>query len=218
MPKVRVHNFTISVDGYGAGPDQSLDTPLGIGGEELHEWMFRTRAWHEMHGDDGGETGLDDRFMAAGHEGIGAFVMGRNMFGPIRGPWGDDDWKGWWGDNPPYHHDVYVLTHHDHDPIEMAGGTTFHFVADGPEAALDRARASAGEQDVLIAGGASTIQQYLRAGSIDELHVVISPRLLGRGERLFDGLDTVPDRYDVVDVVASPSRVAHVRLARKGGG
>jgi dihydrofolate reductase len=218
MPKVRVHNFTISVDGYGAGPDQSLDTPLGIGGEELHEWMFRTRAWHEMHGDDGGETGLDDRFMAAGHEGIGAFVMGRNMFGPIRGPWGDDDWKGWWGDNPPYHHDVYVLTHHDHDPIEMAGGTTFHFVTDGPEAALDRARASAGEQDVLIAGGASTIQQYLRAGSIDELHVVISPRLLGRGERLFDGLDTVPDRYDVVDVVASPSRVAHVRLARKGGG
>jgi dihydrofolate reductase len=217
MPKVRVHNFSISLDGYGAGVDQSLETPLGVGGEELHEWMFRTRAWHEMHGDDGGDTGIDDRFMAAGHAGIGAFVMGRNMFGPIRGAW-DRDWRGWWGDNPPYHHDVFVLTHYAHDPIEMEGGTTFHFVTDGPEAALDRARASAGEQDVLIAGGAATIRQYLGAGLIDELHIAVSPRLLGRGERLFDGLDTLPDRYDIVDVVAAPSREVHIRLARRDAG
>jgi dihydrofolate reductase len=217
MPKVRVNNFSISLDGYGAGPDQSIDNGLGVGGEQLHEWAFPTRTWRQMIGEQGGDTGVEDQIWAAGHAGIGAFVMGRNMFGPIRGPWGDATWTGWWGDNPPYHHDVFVLTHHAHEPIEMEGGTTFHFVTDGAEAALDRARAAAGDQDVLIAGGVSTIQQYLRAGLIDELHVAISPVLLGGGERLFADVGTL-DRYEVVDVVASPSRVAHVRMARRPTG
>jgi dihydrofolate reductase len=222
MPKVRVHNFSISVDGYGAGIDQSIDNPLGVGGTRLHEWVFQTRTGRDMldGGDagEGGDTGVDDRFMAAGDEGIGATVMGRNMFGPIRGPWGDERWTGWWGDNPPYHHDVFVLTHHAHDPIEMDGGTTFHFVADGAEAALERALAAAGGQDVRIGGGVATVQQYLRAGLVDELHLAIAPVLLGRGERLFAGLDGALDAYEVVEVAASPSRVAHVRLARHPAG
>jgi dihydrofolate reductase len=213
MPKLRVHNFSISLDGYGAGPDQSLDNPLGVGGEELHEWVFKTRGGRQMLGENGGEEGLDNDIWARGDEGIGATIMGRNMFGPIRGPWGDEEWKGWWGDSPPYHHPVFVLTHHAHEPIPMEGGTTFYFVDAGIESALEQAFEAAGGQDVRLGGGASTIQQYLRAGLLDELHFVIAPVLLGGGERLFDNLDGGPEGYECVEFVGSPA-VAHVRLAR----
>jgi dihydrofolate reductase len=183
MPKVRVHNFAISLDGYAAGPDQSLDNPLGVGGTRLHEWAFATRSGRRTHGMDGGEEGLDDEFVARGDAGIGATVMGRNMFGPIRGSWGSEPWSGWWGDDPPFHHPVFVLTHHPRPSITMQGGTTFHFVGDGIEAARERALEAAGGKDVRIGGGASTIQQYLRAGLIEDMHLVIVPILLGRGER-----------------------------------
>jgi dihydrofolate reductase len=214
MPNVRVHNFTISLDGYGAGPDQSLQNPLGVGGEQLHEWAVATSSWRQTHGQESGDEGsLDDRFMARGEEGIGATVMGRNMFGPIRGPWGNEQWGGWWGDNPPFHHPVFVLTHHPQAPITTEGGTTFHFVDDGIDSALRQALDAAGGQDVRIGGGASTIQQYLRAGLIDEMHLAIAPILLDRGERLFDNLDGGPAGYECVELVCSPS-VAHVRIAR----
>jgi dihydrofolate reductase len=213
MSKVRVHNFAISLDGYAAGPDQSLDHPLGVGGSDLHNWAFATRTFRRMHDMDGGDTGLDDEFAAQGTAGIGATIMGRNMFGPIRGPWRDDQWTGWWGDDPPYHHPVFVLTHHPRPSIAMQGGTTFHFVDDGIEAALERAVEAADGQDVLIGGGPSTIQQYLQAGLIDELHLVIVPLLLGSGERLFNHLEGSPDRYECVQLVSSPSAV-HVRLSR----
>ena len=213
MPKVRVHNLATSLDGYSAGPDQSREEPLGVGGESLHEWIFVTRAWRARNGEEGGEEGVDNDFLVAGDEGIGAHVMGRNMFGPIRGSWGEDEWKGWWGDNPPYHHHVFVLTHHPHDPIEMEGGTTFHFVTDGIESALEQALAAAGGQDVRIGGGAATVRQYLRAGLIDELHVPVVPLLLGGGERLFEDLGDLQGRYEVAEVVSSP-RVAHFRLVR----
>jgi dihydrofolate reductase len=213
VAKLRVHNFAISVDGYGAGPDQGPEHPLGVDGHRLHEWAFRTRFFQRMFGADGGETGVDDDFAAAGDTGIGATVMGRNMFGPVRGPWPDDGWKGWWGDNPPYHHPVFVLTHHARPPIPMEGGTTFHFVADGIEAALAQAFEAAGGADVRLGGGVATIQQYLRAGLVDELHLVIVPVLLGRGERLFDQLDAGPHGYVCVEFAAGPS-VAHVRFAR----
>src|SRR6266851_1880051 len=189
MPKLRVHNFAISVDGYGAGPSQSLDNPLGVGGPRLHEWVFATRVGRRMLGVEGGEEGLDDRFLAEGVTDIGATVMGRNMFGPIRGAWGDAQGSGWWGENPPYHHPVFVLTHHPHPPIAMQGGTTFHFVDGGIEEALERALAAAGGKDVRLGGGVAAIQQYLRAGLIDEMHVAIVPVLLGGGERLFEHLD-----------------------------
>jgi dihydrofolate reductase len=213
MPKVRVHNFSISLDGYAAGPDQSLDNPLGVGGHRLHDWAFATRTFRQMQGTDGGDVGLDDEFAAQGGAGVGATIMGRNMFGPIRGSWGDDQWTGWWGDDPPYHHPVFVLTHHPRPSFAMQGGTTFHFVEDGIEAALERAIEAADGQDVMIGGGAATIQQYMHAGLIDELHVVIVPILLGGGERLFDHLESGPDRYECVQLVSSPS-VAHVRLSR----
>ncbi|MDQ6853132.1 MAG: dihydrofolate reductase family protein [Actinomycetota bacterium] len=213
MAKVRVHNFSISVDGYGAGPEQSLDNPLGVGGNGLHTWAFKTRAGRQMLGQPGGEEGVDNDFWMRGDDGIGATIMGRNMFGPIRGPWGDDEWKGWWGDEPPYHHPVFVLTHHAHDPIPMEGGTTFSFVSDGIEAALERALEAADGSDVRIGGGVSTIQQYLRAGLIDEMHVPIVPVLLRDGERLFDNLDGALDRYECVDFVSSPG-VAHARIAK----
>jgi len=213
MPKVRVHNFTMSLDGYVAGPDQSVDNPLGVGGSRLHEWMFATRMGRQMLGKDGGDEGLDNDFATQGDVGIGATIMGRNMFGPIRGPWGGDEWTGWWGDNPPYHHPVFVLTHHPRPPLSMQGGTTFHFVDDGIEAALEQAIAAADGRDVGIGGGAATIQQYLRAGLIDELHVAIVPILLGGGERLFDHLGEGPDAYECVEFVSSPS-VAPVRLSR----
>ena len=213
MPKLRVHNFTISLDGYAAGPQQSIDNPLGVGGARLHEWALATRTFRRMFGEDGGAEGLDDAFAAQGDVGIGATIIGRNMFGPVRGPWGESEWRGWWGDTPPYHHPVFVLTHHPQPAIVMEGGTTFHFVDDEIEATLARAFAAAGGNDVRLGGGAATIQQYLKAGLIDELHVVIAPILLGGGERLFDRLDGGPDGYECVELAASAS-VAHVRLAR----
>ncbi len=213
MPRLRVHNLSISLDGYVAGPDQSVDNPLGIGGLALHDWVFKTRTGSEMLGSDGGEDGIDDRFMAEGDTGIGATIMGRNMFGPIRGPWGGDEWRGWWGENPPYHHPVFVLTHHPRAPASMEGGTTFHFVGDGIEAALDRAFDAASGDDVRIGGGAATVQQYLRAGLIDELHLAIVPILLGGGARLFDQLGGGSAGYEVVELVKSPA-VVHVRLIR----
>jgi dihydrofolate reductase len=213
MPKLRVHDLAISLDGYVAGPDQSVDSPLGVGGIRLHEWVFETRAGRRMQGMDGGEDGLDNDFVARGDAGIGATVMGRNMFGPIRGPWDSDEWTGWWGDNAPFHHPVFVLTHHPRASITMQGGTTFHFVDDGIEAALERAFRAADGADVRLGGGASTVQQYLRAGLIDDMHLAIVPILLGRGERLFDHLDGGPEGYERVEFVSSPS-VAHVRLSR----
>ncbi len=213
MAKLRVHNFTMSLDGYVAGPDQSPDNPLGVGGEQLHEWLFATRNGRQMMGEDGGDDGVDNDFITEGDDGIGATIMGRNMFGPIRGDWGDGQWRGWWGDEPPYHHPVFVLTHHRREPIPMEGGTTFHFVTDGIEAALEQAFAAADGQDVRLGGGASAVQQYLQARLVDELHIPIVPVLLGGGERLFDNLDGGPDGYECSGLVTSPA-VAHFRLTR----
>ena len=216
MPRVRVNNFAISLDGYAAGPDQSVENPLGVGGESLHEWAFATRSGRRVHGMEGGDTGIDDDFVARGHEGVGATIMGRNMFSPIRGPWGDEQWSGWWGDNPPFHHPVFVLTHDARPSLPMDGGTIFHFVDGGIETARAQALDAAGGEDVLIGGGASMIRQFLRAGLVDELHVAIAPIFLGAGERLFDGLDGATDAYECVELVSSPS-VVHVRLARLAG-
>jgi len=213
MPKLRVANFSVSLDGYAAGLDQSLDNPLGVGGLALHDWIIATRGWRRFHHQEGGEGGIDDRFASEGDKGIGATIMGRNMFGPIRGAWNNTDWTGWWGDDPPFHHPVFVLTRHPHEPITLQGGTTFHFVTDGIEAALERALDAAAGADVKLGGGASTIQQYLRAGLIDEMHFAIVPVLLGSGERLFDHLDGGPVGYRCVELVSSPA-VAHVRLIR----
>lgn len=214
MSKLRVCCYTISLDGFVAGPDQSMEEPLGVGFEDLHEWMFTTRTWARMRGEEGGSTGIDDRFMIAGTEGIGAHIMGRNMFGPVRGPWGASDWTGWWGPNPPYHHDVFVLTHHAHDPIEMEGGTTFHFVTDGIEAALDRACQAAGDQDIRLGGGGATVQQYLAAGLVDELHLAYVPHLVRGGERLFAPGAEVPDGYEVAELVPGDGDVVHARIVR----
>lgn len=189
MTKLRVHAFSISVDGYGAGARQSLETPLGVGGEALHEWIFPTRSFHQMTGKPGGETGIDDQYVARGFEGIGAWILGRNMFGPVRGPWPDDAWRGWWGKNPPYHVPVFVLTHHPRKPQQMEGGTVFHFVTGGIHDALDQAVKAAGGKDVRLGGGAATIRQYLQAGLVDEMHFAIAPVLLGSGESLLGGLD-----------------------------
>jgi len=213
MPKLRVHSFAISLDGYAAGPNQDLEHPLGEGGTRLHEWVFDTRFGRRMIGEEGGEQGIDDELLAQGDVGIGATIMGRNMFGPIRGPWTGDQWTGWWGDEPPYHHPVFVLTHHPQPPISMQGGTTFHFVDDGIEAALARAFEAADGQDVRVGGGASTVQQYLRAGLVDDLHLAIVPVFLGAGERLFDHLDGGPVGYECAQLVSSPT-VAHVRMTR----
>ncbi|HXY93889.1 MAG TPA: dihydrofolate reductase family protein, partial [Acidimicrobiia bacterium] len=181
MPRLRVHNLAISLDGYVAGPDQDLEHPLGVGGERLHEWVFETRFGRRMQGLEGGDEGVDDEWLERGVEGIGATIMGRNMFGPVRGPWPDDAWRGWWGDDPPYHHPVFVLTHHPRESISMRGGTTFSFVEDGIGAALDLAFEAAGGADVRLGGGAATVQQYLRAGLVDDLHLAIVPILLGEG-------------------------------------
>lgn len=221
MAKVRVHNLAMSLDGYAAGPDQGPDDPLGVGGLALHEWVFRTPTGRRMFGDaqDGdvqdGDQGIDDEFVARGDEGIGATVIGRNMFGPVRGPWDGDEWNGWWGPDPPYHHDVFVLTHHARPAVEMEGGTTFHFVVDGIESALEQALEAAGGLDVRIGGGPATIQQYLRAGLVDEMHVAIVPVLLGSGERLLDHLGDATERYECVELVSSGA-VAHARLQRRG--
>ena len=215
MTRVRVEAFTLSLDGYGAGPHQDLDHPLGIGGEELHPWLVTTRTFQRvLFGADGGSTGIDDDFAARSFRNVGAWILGRNMFGPQRGAWPDLDWKGWWGDNPPYHVPAFILTHHARPPIPMAGGTTFHFVTGGIHEALARARDAAQGLDVRIGGGASTIRQYLQAGLIDELHLAISPVLLGGGERLFEGLDARALGYDCVQFVAS-EKATHVVLRRQ---
>ena len=213
MGRVRVAGFAVSIDGFGAGPDQSLENPLGLRGPELHAWYFPTRTFQAMIGKDGGTEGIDDRFGRASMAGFGAFILGRNMFGPIRGDWPDDVWKGWWGDNPPYHAPTYILTHHPRPSIEMEGGTVFHFVTDGIESALDQARAAAGDLDVKIGGGVSTVRQYLLAGAIDELHLVVSPVMLGRGEALFAGIDLPALGYGVTETVATEA-ATHVVLTR----
>ena len=213
MAKLRVCSFSVSLDGYGAGPEQSLEHPLGLGGMALHEWAFGTRTFRQMFGQDGGSTDVDDRFAARGFENVGAWILGRNMFGPIRGAWPDDAWKGWWGDNPPYHCDVFVLTHHARAPITMAGGTTFHFVTDGIHAALERAMAAAGGRDVRVGGGVATIRQYLQPGLIDEMHLGVAPVLLGRGENLFSGLDLPRLGYRVTERAAT-DLATHVVVAK----
>src|SRR6202171_1277487 len=197
MPKLRVHNFAISIDGYGAGPSQSLDNPIGVGGPRLHEWVFATRYGRRMIGEEGGEEGIDERFLVAGDTGIGATIMGRNMFGPVRGPWADEEWKGWWGDDPPFHSPVFVLTHHPRPTIEMKGGTTFHFIDAGAAEALEAAREAAGGLDVRVGGGPSTIREFLAADLIDHMHIAIVPIVLARGEGLWDGLQELEERFGV---------------------
>ncbi len=214
MSKLTVRSFTLSLDGYGAGPDQSLSAPLGRGGRTLHEWMFATRTGRKMFGQEGGETGVDDDFAAQGFENVGAWILGRNMFGPVRGTWPDESWRGWWGENPPYHTPVFVLTHHARKPLEMAGGTTFHFVTDGIESALRQAKAAAQERDVRVGGGVQTIHQYLTAGLMDDLHLVISPVLLGAGESLLAGIDLPRLGYLCTRHVAG-ARATHVVRARQ---
>jgi dihydrofolate reductase len=213
MSKLRVHNFAISIDGYGAGPDQSLENPLGIGGESLHDWMVTTRTFQQTYGNEGGTTGKDDEFVARGFENIGAWILGRNMFGPVRGPWPDDRWKGWWGESPPYHTPVFVLTHHPRESVTMDGGTIFHFVTDGIQVALERAREAAGAKDIRLGGGVATIRQYLQAGLIDELHIAISPILLGAGEHLFGNLDLLALGYQCTEYVGTAGAM-HCVLAK----
>ena len=212
--KLRVHAFSVSLDGFGAGPNQDQNNPMGIGGMGLQEWAFPTRTMRrEVFGESGGETGTDDDFAARGFFNLGAWILGRNMFGPIRGAWPDENWKGWWGDSPPYHVPVFVLTHHPRKSFTMAGGTTFHFVTDGFQAALKLAMAAAGGKDVRVGGGAATIRQYLGAGLIDEMHLVISPVLLGSGEKLLDGIDLNALGYRCTEYVGTP-KAAHVVLTR----
>jgi dihydrofolate reductase len=213
MAKLRVHCFSISLDGYGAGPRQDLQNPLGVGAMALHEWAFATRTFHKMFGKDGGSTGTDDGFAARGFENIGAWIIGRNMFGPIRGPWPDESWKGWWGDTPPYHTPVFVLTKHARPSISMNGGTTFHFVTDGIESALRQATAAAGAKDIRVGGGVATVRQFLTARLIDEMHLAQCPTLLGAGEHLFAGLDLPALGYRAAECVPSTS-VTHV-IVRK---
>lgn len=214
MTRVRVDGFTISLDGYGAGPDQSLENPLGIGGESLHEWLVSTRTFQRTHsGADGGTTGIDDQFASRGMENVGAWILGRNMFAPSRGAWADMEWKGWWGENPPYHVPTFILTHHARPPIEMEGGTTFIFVTGGVHEALAQAREVADGRDIRIGGGASTIRQYLREGLVDELHIAIAPILLGSGERLFEGVDMRTLGYECVEWIAT-EKATHVVLRR----
>ena len=189
MSKLKVLAFSVSVDGYGAGPRQSLEHPLGVGGSTLHEWLFHTRTFQAMVGGAGGSVDVDDAYARRSFEGLGAWILGRNMFGPVRGPWPDNRWQGWWGDEPPYHVPVFVLTHHPRETLPMAGGTTFHFVTDGIHAALERAREAAQGRDVRIGGGVQTVREYLRAGLVDEMHLAFAPTLLGEGEALLAGLD-----------------------------
>jgi dihydrofolate reductase len=204
MTRLRVDNFAISLDGYGAGPDQSLQNPLGKRGEELHRWFYGTRTFQTMFGNGEGSAGIDDQFAARGMSNVGAWILGRNMFTPSRGAWPDDGWKGWWGANPPYHVPVFVVTHHARKPLEMEGGTTFYFVTDGIESALRQARAAAGDKDVRVGGGTNLIRQYLQAGLIDSMHLVQSPTLLGGGENLLQGLDLLALGYSVKEAVPSP--------------
>lgn len=213
MSKLRVQSFSISIDGYGAGPNQDLGNPLGVKGPALMEWFFHTRLWRQMYGEGNGETGIDNDIAEQGFSGIGAWIIGRNMFGPVRGEWPDESWKGWWGEEPPYHTPVFVLTHHARPPLTMAGGTVFHFVTEGIQAALEQATAAAGGEDVRLGGGVATIRQYLRAALIDELHLAISPVLLGSGEHLLRDIDLCALGYECEKYVAG-ERAAHVFLRR----
>src|SRR5258708_34923436 len=215
MSKVRVAAFSISIDGFGAGPRQRLEDPVGENGMELHQWAFATPTFRKMHGGEGGSLGPDEAFAARSMRGFGAWILGRNMFGPVRGPWPDESWRGWWGESPPYHVPTFVLTHHARPQLVMEGGTTFHFVTDGIHSALERARAAAGDRDVRIGGGVSTIRQYVRERLIDELHIAFSPVLLGRGEALFEGMDWRALGYRCVER-ASGEKATHVVLAKQG--
>lgn len=214
MSKLCVRCFSISLDGYGAGPDQDLKHPLGVGGDAMFQWFFPTRTFQAMCGGNGGTTDINDEFARRGFENVGASILGRNMFGPIRGAWPDDQWKGWWGEEPPYHTPVFVLTHHARAPLVMAGGTTFHFVTEGIEVALQRAREAAGGKDVRLGGGVSTVRQYLARRLIDEMHLAVAPVLMGRGENLFAGLDLAALGYQSTGHVAGPG-VTHVTVKRK---
>jgi len=213
MSRLKVAAFSVSLDGFGAGPDQSLQDPLGVGGEALHEWFFGTTTFQAMLGQPGGEANVDDGFAKRSFDNLGAWILGRNMFGPVRGPWPDDQWKGWWGDTPPYHVPVFVLTHHARAPLEMKGGTTFHFITGGIHEALGRAREAAQGKDVRVGGGVSTIRQYLQAGLIDEMHLAISPTLLGRGESLLAGIDLTAQGFRCTEHVGT-AKAQHVVLAK----
>jgi len=221
VSKLRVNAFGISLDGYGAGPAQSLDNPMGVGGMALHQWVFGTRTFRKMAGDfagslisdEAGSEDIDDTFAARGFENLGAWIMGRNMFGPVRGPWTDDSWKGWWGETPPYHVPVFVLTHHAREPIAMDGATTFHFVTDGIHAALERAKDAARDKDIRLGGGVATVRQYLTAGLIDSMHLAIAPALLGRGENLFAGIDMMSLGYRCTEHARS-EHATHVVLTK----
>ena len=214
MTRVRVNAYSISVDGFGAGIEQSLANPMGLGVEGLHRWAFATRTFRTMFGQEGGSTGIDEGFAARSMEGLGAWIMGRNMFAHSRGDWSDDGWEGWWGDTPPYHCPVFVLTHYARPPLEMAGGTIFHFVTNGPEEALRLAREAAGDRDIRIGGGAETIREYLTLGAIDEAHLAISPMLIGKGEALFAGLDLPALGYKVGEQVLGEN-ATHIVLTRQ---
>ena len=214
MSHVRVHNFAVSLDGYGTGEGQSLEAPFGHAHDRLMRWFFGTRSWHAMHGEPGGSTGVDDAFAGSWGPGIGAEIMGRNKFGPQRGPWADEEWQGWWGDEPPFHTPVFVLTHHTRPAIEMKGGTTFHFINASPREALAAAREAAGGLDVRVGGGPSTIRQFLAADLVDHMHMVVVPIVLGRGERVWDGLAELEERLSV-EAVTSPSGVTHLTFTRR---
>jgi dihydrofolate reductase len=214
MSKLLVRSFAVSLDGFGAGPNQSLENPLGERGPELMEWFFHSQFWNRMHGKDGGETGVDNSIAEKGFDNLGAWILGRNMFGPVRGPWPDENWKGWWGDEPPYHTPVFVLTHHARKPLTMKGGTTFYFVTDGIESALAQAREAANGRDVRLGGGAGTVREYLRARLIDELHLAVRPVLFGSGEALFHGIDWHALGYECTQSVAG-ERAMHVFLRRR---
>ena len=214
VSRLRVHSFSISIDGFGAGPGQDLQHPLGVGGPALFEWFFPTRTFQRMHGSGEGETGIDDDVAARGFDNIGAWILGRNMFGPVRGPWPDESWKGWWGDEPPYHVPVFVLAHHARAPLAMKGGTVFHFVTDGIQAALRQATDAANGRDVRLGGGVSTIRQYVRAGLVDEMNLALSPVLLGTGEHLLHGIDLRALGYECTDHVAG-QRALHVTLRKR---
>jgi dihydrofolate reductase len=214
MSKLRVQSFALSLDGYGAGPDQDLDNPLGVGGPELMQWFFPTHVWQSMYGDGGGETGVDNSMAEEGFKNIGAWILGRNMFGPVRGPWPDESWRGWWGEEPPYHVPVFVLTHHPRPPLVMEGGTTFHFVTEGIHAAWAQARAAAGGLDVRVGGGTATVRQYLQARLIDEMHLAVRPVLLGSGENLFEGIDLPALGYECHHSVAG-ERAQHMFVRRR---
>jgi dihydrofolate reductase len=214
MSKLRVKSFSLSLDGYAAGPDQDLNNPLGVRGPELMEWVFATRMFRKMQGEDGGETGVDNGIAEQGFAGIGAWIIGRNMFGPVRGPWPDDSWKGWWGEEPPYHVPVFVLTHHPRASLRMAGGTEFHFITGGIDTALRLATAAAGGRDVRLGGGVATIRQYLRLKLIDELHLAVRPLLLGSGEHLMQGIDLRALGYECAKTVPG-ERATHMYLHRR---